>query len=146
MPERGGLPSVDVLLATVERQHDQQRAHFESLDSKAGIALGFAGAIAAVARDVRPGIAKVGVGLSVLAAVFAMLSFRPRRFPIFDPMALRRYLRAEEQLTKLRLLDTRIEMALRTSQLIERKARWLQLSLATLVVAVGLMVGGTLFV
>ena len=144
MPEPTGLPSADVLLAAVERQQDQQRAHFESLDSKAGIALGFAGAIAALAKDVQPGVAKLGVGLSILAAIFAMLSFRPRKLPIFDPMALRRYLRAEEQLTKLRLLDTQIEMALRTSRLIEEKARWLYLGLGTLVFAVALMAGGSL--
>jgi hypothetical protein len=144
MPTSEDLPSIEVLLAAVERQQDQQRAHFESLDSKAGIALGFAGAIAALAKDVQPTVAKVGVGLSILAAVFAMLSFRPRKFPIFDPLALRRYLRAETQFTQLRLLDTEIEMALRTSRLIEKKATWLKVSLVTLVVSVALMAGGTL--
>lgn len=144
MPEPDGLPSANLLLAAVQRQQEQQRAHFESLDSKAGIGLGFAGAIAALAKDVEPVVAKIGVGFSILAAIFAMLSFRPRKFPIFDPMALRGYLRAEERLTKLRLLDTQIEMALRTSRLIEEKARWLHLALGTLVFSVVLMVGGTL--
>ncbi|HUP69331.1 MAG TPA: hypothetical protein VM142_05890 [Acidimicrobiales bacterium] len=145
MPEpEKGLPSIDALLAAVERQHDQQRTHFEGLDSKAGIALGFAGAIAALAKDVQPGLAKIGVSLSILAAFLALMSIRPRKLPIFDPLALRRYLRANEEFTKLRLLDTQIEMALRTSRLIETKAFWLQVSLATLVLSVALMVGGTL--
>jgi hypothetical protein len=97
-----------------------------------------------VAKDVQPVVAKVGVGFSILAAFFAMLSFRPRKLPIFDPLALRRYLRAESQFTQLRVLDTEVEMALRTSRLIEKKATWLKVSLMTLVVSAALMAGGTL--
>jgi hypothetical protein len=39
--------------------------------------VGFAGAIAALANDVEPVLAKVGVGGVVMAAVLAMLAFRP---------------------------------------------------------------------
>lgn len=46
------LPSLDVVLAAVEAQRDKQLGHFESLDNKAGVLLGFAGAIAALAKDV----------------------------------------------------------------------------------------------
>lgn len=138
------LPSIGVLLTAVERHLDQQRSHFESLDTKAGVAVGFAGVIAAIGKDVGPLVAKAGVGLAVVAAVLAVLSFRPRKHPVFDPRRLRSYLRADEKFTKLRLLDTEIEMALRASRLIEAKARLLQASLAILVVAVVLLAGGTL--
>lgn len=142
--ERPGLPSIDLLLRAIERQRDQQRLHFESLDNKAGIAVGFAGAIAALASDVDPAVAKVGAVAAVVAAVLAMLAFRPRKDPIFDPLRLRAYLRAEAEFTKLRLLDTEIEMALRASNLIETKARWLQASLVLLVISVALLAAGTL--
>ncbi len=138
------LPSVAVLLAAVERHLEQQRTHFESLDTKAGVAVGFAGVIAAIGRDVGPLPAKVGVGLAAVAATLALLSFWPRKHPVFDPRRLRQYLRADERITQLTLLDTEIEMALRASRLIEAKARLLQASLAVLVISVVLLAGGTL--
>ncbi len=138
------LPSAGLLLAALERHREEQHTHFESLDTKAGVAIGFAGAVVAIAKDVQPVLARVGVGFAVIAAVLAMFAFRPRKHPVLDPRGLRRYLRAEEGFTQLRLLDTEIEMALRASQLIEVKARWLQLSLLALVVAVALLGAGTL--
>ena len=142
--ERQGLASIDLILGAVERQRDQQRSHFESLDNKAGIAVGFAGAIAALASGVEPVLAKLGVVAAVVAAVLAMLAFRPRKDPILDPLRLRAYLRAEAEFTKLRLLDTEIEMAVRASNIIQEKARWLQASLLALVVSVALLAAGTL--
>lgn len=138
------LPSIGALLTAVERHLDQQRSHFESLDTKAGVAVGFAGVIAAIGRDVVPIVAKVGVGLAVVAAVLAVLSFWPRKHPVLDPRRLRHYLRADESFTRLKLLDTEIEMALRASRLIEAKARSLRASLAVLVVSVVLLAVGTL--
>lgn len=143
MADQGG-PSVGVLLAAVERLLEQQRSHFESLDTKAGVAVGFAGVITAIGRDAGPLPAKVGVGLAVVAAILAMLSFRPRHHPIFDPLPLRQYLGADEGLTQLKLLDSEIEMAQRVPRLIKNKARLLQASLAVLVVSVVLLAGGTL--
>ena len=142
--ERQGLASIDLILGAVERQRDQQRSHFESFDNKAGIAVGFAGAIAALASGVAPVLAKLGVVAAVVAAVLAMLAFRPRKDPILDPLRLRAYLRAEAEFTKLRLLDTEIEMAVRASNIIQEKARWLQASLLALVVSVALLAAGTL--
>jgi hypothetical protein len=143
--EAQGLPSIHLLLVTVERLRDQQRSHFESIDNKAGIAVGFAGAMVALANDVAPVLARLGVGAAVIAAVLAMLAFRPRKDLILNPMQLREsYLRAEVGFTKLRLLDTEIVMAERASKLIETKARWLQASLITLVASVALLGAGRL--
>jgi hypothetical protein len=139
-----GLPSIGVLLTAVERRLDQQRSHFESLDTKAGVAVGFAGVIAALAKDVDPFVAKVGVGVAVVAAVLAMLSFRPRKHPIFDPLPLREHLQADERSTQLKLLDTQIEMSRQTDGLVKAKARLLQAALAVLVVSVVLLAVGTL--
>lgn len=44
------LPSLDYLCQRVERERDQLQRHADALDSKAGLTLGFAGVIAALAN------------------------------------------------------------------------------------------------
>jgi hypothetical protein len=139
-----GLPSLDVVLDAVEAQREKQLGHFESLDNKAGVLLGFSGAIAAIARDVRPIVGRLGVAAAVVAAFAAMWSFRPRGFPVLDARRLRPYLRGEPEFTKLRLLDTELVMIEQAEALIARKARWLSAALASLVVSVMLLGVGTL--
>lgn len=78
MADEGRLPSLDVVLAAVETQRTQQLGHFESLDNKAGVLIGFAGAIAALAKDVGTLSARFGVVLAILASFLAMWSLRPR--------------------------------------------------------------------
>lgn len=145
MPERPGLPSLDVVLSAVGREREKQMGHFEALDSKAGVTLGFSGAIVALATDVESGVAKVGVGLAVLAGVLAMVSFLPRRQPVFDLRHVRdSYLRAEANFTKLHLLDTEIRMVSEASRVITGKAWLLTASLAVLAAAIALLATGTL--
>jgi hypothetical protein len=143
VPEGKALGSVERVLSAVRRHQDQQQAHFESIDTKAGVLVGFAGAIAALARDVESVVGKAGVLASGISALLGIVSFWPRSYPVFDPRRLRRYLRAEDQFTALRLVDTETEMALRASRLIERKARWLRWALVALVSAVVLLATGT---
>lgn len=45
-------------------------------------------------------LAKVGVGLPDVAAILAMLSFRPRKYSVFDPLRLGSYLRPEETFSR----------------------------------------------
>ena len=122
MAEQRGLPSLDVLLEMVERERAQQQAHFESLDSKAGVTLGFSGAIAALATDVDRAVAEVGVAFAVLAAVLAVLSFRPRGHPVIEVRRLRSYLPAEPSFTKLRLFDTEAYMVIEGARVNRLKA------------------------
>jgi hypothetical protein len=139
------LPSLDVLLDAVRTQREQQLGHFESLDSKAGVVIGFSGAIAALASDVEPVLAKVGVCLAVVAAVLAVLCFWPRDQPVFQLRRLRDTLLTQEPAaTALTLLDTEIAMAEEASRLIAQKARWLNAALLALVGAVAFLVSGTL--
>lgn len=68
------MDSLDLLLDCVRREREAQFAHFEALDSKAGILLAF-------------------------AAVLAVGAFFPRRMPTLDVMNLREYLRVDEEFT-----------------------------------------------
>lgn len=144
MADESRLPSLDVVLAAVETQRTQQLGHFESLDNKAGVLVGFAGAIAALAKDVRPVGARFGVAMAILASFLAMWSLRPRAFPLLEVRQLRSYLRGEPQFTKLRLLDTELVMVERAAAIIERKARWLSAALVALVGSILLLGAGTL--
>lgn len=144
MAETGGaLRSVERVLTAIHRHRDQQQAHFESLDTKAGLLVGFAGAIAALAKDVDSVLGKLGLVGAAAAAVLGIVSFWPRSYPVFDPRRLRQYLRAEDEFTALRLVDTETKMALKASRLIEHKARWLRWALVVLVGAVVLLATGT---
>jgi len=139
------LPSLDCLLAIAEGERGRQLSHFEGLDNKAGVTLGFSGAIAALASDGDTVLAKFGIAAAVLAALLAVLAFFPRSYPLFDLQKLRnRYLSAETEFTRLRVLDTSIDMYEQANITLRRKARFLLAAMATLVVAVILLGLGTL--
>jgi hypothetical protein len=57
-------PSLPFLIGLVQQERDKQRAHFDSLDGKAGITLGFAGLLVTLA----PGLP---LGYTVLVVVAA---------------------------------------------------------------------------
>jgi hypothetical protein len=74
--------------------------------------------------------------VAVLYGVFALWTFWPRRVWVTDLRQLRDlYLAAEPQITKLRLLDTQIDMAHSVGGVLLRKARRLKASMALLLFA-----------
>lgn len=105
------LSSLELVASEVKSELEQQLRHFEGLDTKAGIVLGFAGVLVALSGKVEPLVGRVGLGLAALAALLAVWAFFPRTFPVLDLSQLReRYLTAEPEFTALHLLDTRLEM------------------------------------
>jgi hypothetical protein len=50
----GGLPSLDLVASRVDVQLEHPLSHFDGLDNKAGIALGFAGVVVAIADGSEP--------------------------------------------------------------------------------------------
>jgi len=78
----------------------------------------------------------IGVLLTAVSAVLAMLTFRPRKFPTLDPLALRRYLAADVQRTRLALYDVATDAIVEASQLLQAKARTPRWSLWALLAAV----------
>ena len=123
-----GLPSLRLIAARVDAQLELQIRHFESLDNKAGIVLGFAGVLAAVAGGT--GVFAVGGRVfGVSASLFALWAFLPRNYPVIDTRKLRdRYLRADPEFTDLHLLHTQIAMEERASEVLRRKALRLRVS------------------
>jgi hypothetical protein len=107
-----GLPSLELLAETVESELAAQERRGDALDSKAGVLLGFAGVLVGLTVSNLDGtLATIGAACAGGAAVLAGLAFIPRSFPTLKLRPLRRrYLTADEEFTRLRLLDTRIAM------------------------------------
>jgi hypothetical protein len=140
------LPSLSLLSQQVAGELAAQERRADALDTKAGILLGFAGVVVGVTIDKLQGaLAIVGTCLAALAALAAVLAFVPRSFPTF---ALRRmrdsYLTVDEDITRLRLLDTQIAMYQRTERLLGTKARLVTAATVVLAVAVVIIVVGSI--
>jgi hypothetical protein len=120
-----------------------QLTHFDSLDSKAGIVLGFAGAIVALSPSGSQVLVEVGRGIAAISGLLALSAFWPRRYWHVDLRILRDlYLDAEPAFARLRLLDTQIGMAGDMKDAIAKKAVRLKLSMAALASAVVLTASG----
>jgi hypothetical protein len=136
-----GLPSLDLVAATVRDERRAIATHADALDAKAGIVLGFAGAVAALTATRHGSLFVAAAGMSSLAAVLAMAAFFPRPSPILNIGSLRdKYLVAEERITKLVLVDTEIELRERTRSLIRLKSLLLGTAMASLGLAVVIVV------
>jgi len=123
-PLMAGLPCRMLLGEEVKRELEAQERPADALDSEAGAVVGFAGVLVALSLASLHGLlARVGAGFAGPAALCSALAFLPLRTPA---LALRRlrstYLSADEEFTRLRLLDIRIAMHEETGNAIERKA------------------------
>jgi len=150
MPDEQSLPSLSILGELVDTERAAMSAHAESLDTKAGVVLGFAGVLVGLGATAQPvflrsAISQAGLGLTVAAAMLAAWAFLPRNFPVLELLRLRdKYLVASEEETRLRLLDTQIEMTRQAASLVKRKGYRIQLSVGCLACATALIVIGTL--
>ena len=140
MAER--LPSLPLLLDLVQAERDKQVRHFDSLDGRAGSVLGFAGLLITFAPEAPAAFRVSGVLAAALSAVLALSSFWPRRFPLLEPSVLRRYVRAEEEFTRLTVLDTLESVVNEASEVLAVKGRRLRWSLIALAIAAGLYAAG----
>ncbi len=143
------LPSLALILAQVGSERETTNSHAESLDTKAGVVLGFAGVLVGLAATVPPSDAHrlafhVGLGMGVLAAVLGAAAFFPRRYPVLEPAVLRQFLASREDETRLALLDTQIDMIEDIASLVKRKGRRVQLAVIALTIAAAMVVVGTL--
>lgn len=128
--------SIDPILDLARREHEAQQPHFDSLDSKAGILLGFSGALIALAPVGAPLLVDLGRGVAALAAGLALSTFWPRRYQILNLRILRdRYLAAEPAFTLRRILDTHISMFESNLRVLETKSHRLKLAMVALALA-----------
>lgn len=144
MPAPPHLPSLDTLLEIVRDEREKQISHFDALDGKAGIVLGFAGLLITLAPDVPVLLLVPGLLGAAVAAVLALSAFWPRPHASLLPTPMRKYLTAEDRFTRLRLLDTLELVVNAISDDLSTKARRLRWSLVALTAAAGTFAVGIL--
>lgn len=137
-----GLPSLGLLGEEASAEVAAHERRYDALDTKAGVLLGFSGVIVALsAGNLNGALAHIGTAFAGMAAILAGVAFVPRRFPTIALLTLRdKYLTAEEEFTRLRLLDTRIAMYRQVQDRLKWKARLVTASALILGVAVALTV------
>ena len=140
-----GIRSLDVVERIVDRER-QAQLHFDALDSKAGVMLGFAGALAALAPAAVNVIVDAGRFVAVGGALMGLWAFWPRSYGVVTLRAFRdRYLASEPSFTRIHLADTQIAVAEELAATLERKAFRVKLSMSflatsSILVATGLLV------
>jgi hypothetical protein len=143
------LPSLQLIAPQVASERESMSGHAESLDTKAGVVLGFSGVLVGLGATAQGVISnrllfQFGLVAGVAAAMLAAWAFVPRRYPVIEVLRLRdRYLTASEDVTRLHLLDTQIEMVRQSADLVRRKGRRVKVSVVCLAAAAGLVVAGT---
>jgi hypothetical protein len=132
---RPQLPSLDLVLEEARSERQAQLVHFEALDAKAGVVLGFAGALVALAPDRAELLIVAGRFFAVISGIAALGSFWPRAFWLTDLRSLRdKYLTAEEAFTKLNLVDATVAEAAQVRDVLIRKSRLLKGAMVALAV------------
>jgi hypothetical protein len=131
------LPSIDLVLEEARSERQGQLLHFEALDAKAGVVLGFAGALVALAPTQADPLLVLGRSLGVISGLAALSSFWPRRYWLTDLRSLREgYLTSEVAFTKLRLIDAMVVETTQVKETLIRKARLLKIAMAALALSV----------
>ncbi|MCA1831775.1 MAG: hypothetical protein ABR548_14460 [Actinomycetota bacterium] len=137
------LPSIDIIAAQVAAERERQARHFEALDSKAGIIIGFAGILVALPAAAGA-VTAAGRMVAILAAGWSGWAYLPRKLPVSDTLRLRDYVTADADFTKLHVLDTDVRMTVLTGALLRNKARRVIIAMGHLAAAVALIGGGIL--
>jgi hypothetical protein len=94
--------------------------------------LGFAGVLIALGNGAGSGAGTGSTTFAAIAALAAVSSFWPRRFPSVDPTRLGDYAVSELSFTQLTILDTFELMLVETAQRLETKSRRLKFALLSL--------------
>lgn len=117
------------------QERDKQLAHFDALDTKAGVLLAFAGVLIVVSPGIRFAFLLPGIILAALSALLAMATFWPRKLPGLDPWALRQFLTYDTESAGLKVHDTIAEMVTTGREVLRVKARNLRWALMLLLLA-----------
>lgn len=142
MAER--LPSLERIAAEVRLEREAHVRHLDAVDTKAGIILGFSGAVAAIGSRNASLAGAPGLALAIGAGLVALSALLPQRFPTWDLPELRAYLGAEIEFTERRMLDTAIDMVEELKLCLEQKVQRLRIGVWLLGVAVLAEAAGTL--
>jgi hypothetical protein len=140
------VPSLHLVEGALTREEDSYRLRAAGIDTKAGILLSAAGVLIALVGN-RPGIAGlIGQAFAVGAAGTGAWALFPRVDKSIGPRQLRdRYLTQDPSITRMVLLNTRIDLHAHDEQQLLAKARRLRITAfllltASITVFVGAMV------
>jgi hypothetical protein len=136
---------VDILASEIRDQMAGQVRHFDRLDTRAGVLLGFSGLFVVLSLNGSGfWIAAAGVA-GVASAAVALGSFLVRDFPALDVARFReRYVSAEPAMTRLTLVDTHLAILENARRLTHRKVRMLKVTIGAQFVAIVLAVVGVI--
>ena len=124
---------------------ESQRRKEESLDTKAGIALGFSGAFVALSANSLTvsvyGTRVIGIITIIsggLSALWSLWSFWPKKLETLDAERARDEALGQiaDEVLRVALLDTRFETLKANARVIELKLRRLRVSLSLLLVSI----------
>jgi hypothetical protein len=139
----GQYPSLDIIRRELEFEVASQERRGASLDTKAGLILGFAGVIAGFAKDLPRWWLPPALLLAVAAGGTAVRALFPRIAASVRPQQLRnRHLTKAEHETALILLDTRIVLYEQDEERLKLKLKWMKVAVVLLFCAVALVGAG----
>lgn len=75
-----GVASIDMVGGEVHAERAAQLGHFDAVDTKAGVVLGFAGAITPLSAAPSGPLTAAGAIAAVVSGLFALMSFWPRKY------------------------------------------------------------------
>ncbi len=137
------MPSLDYLSGEIQTEREAYVRHFDSLDTKAGVLLGFSGILVSLATSLGSPIGALAGLAALLAVVFALFAYVPREAPALDVLHVReQYLAADERFARLHLLDTKIHMIREFAGILSEKALRLRIGLVLLAVSALLLLAG----
>ena len=140
----GGTRSLQVLSEEVRVERDAQLRHFDALDSKAGVMLGFAGALVALAPVGLNVIVDLGRAAAVVGGLAALWAFWPRDYGLIAVGALRqKYLFADPAFTRVSLLDSHILSIEALGKALHEKGLRLKAALSAIAIATFLIAAGS---
>ena len=135
--------SLSLVLETITRERDAKLVLLATVDARAGVLLGFAAALAALAPEGVNVIVEIGRATAVLGCLSALATFWPREHGSVDVEGLLDFATAELVFTRRSLADAQREIVLELAELLAKKVRRLRLGMiliggAALAIATGL--------
>jgi hypothetical protein len=135
--------SLSLVLETITREREAKLVLLATIDARAGVLLGFAAALAALAPDGVNVIVEIGRATAVLGGLSALATFWPREHGSIDVDRLIDFATAELVFTRRSLAEAYREIVVTLTELLVKKNRRLRLGMiliggAALAIATGL--------
>jgi hypothetical protein len=137
------LQSLDIVEAALAREEDSYRLRAQSIDTRLGLLLAAAGVVVPVVGDGPSVAGLIGQVLAVCAGGSSVYGLWSRVDKGIAPRKLRdRYLTADPTVTRMRLLNTRLDLHARDEQQLLAKAARLRIAAFLLLAGAATIVAG----